>query len=478
MNWKTGGNRTERWSVYEVRLQGPEGGNPFLDVVLSAQFKYKHRVVEAEGFYDGDGSYCIRFSPDALGAWSYLTRSNCSELDGKTGQFTCVEPASGNHGPVAVRNTYHFAYADGTPYFPIGTTCYAWSHQGDHLEEQTLATLRESPFNKLRMCVFPKHYVYNQNEPVYHPFARAEAGGWDFARFNPKFFQHLERRVGDLCQLGIEADIILFHPYDRWGYAAMPGEADDRYLRYVVARLAAYRNVWWSMANEYDLMQTKTMADWDRFFRIVRESDPYQHLCSIHNCRQFYDHRKPWVSHCSVQRSDLSRAGEWRDDYGKPVVVDECQYEGDIKEGFGNIPARELVHRFWLGTVAGCYVGHGETYRHPKDILWWSKGGVLHGQSPKRIAFLRRILEEGPSDGLEPKSRWVAGREGEYYLFYFGVHQPSVWTFDLPPGATYRVEVIDTWEMTITPIGGSFSATFQVELPGKPYLAVRIRRMA
>jgi hypothetical protein len=37
-----------------------------------------------------------------------------------------------------------------------------------------------------------------------------------------------------LLALGIEADIILFHPYDRWGYAAMaPGE-DDRYLRYVM----------------------------------------------------------------------------------------------------------------------------------------------------------------------------------------------------------------------------------------------------
>ena len=32
----------------------------------------------------------------------------------------------------------------------------------------------------------------------------------------------------------------------------MPAEADDRYLRYAVARLAAYRNVWWSLANECD----------------------------------------------------------------------------------------------------------------------------------------------------------------------------------------------------------------------------------
>jgi hypothetical protein len=28
-------------------------------------------------------------------------------------------------------------------------------------------------------------------------------------------------------------------------------------VRYVVARLAAFPNVWWSMANEYDLMPAK-----------------------------------------------------------------------------------------------------------------------------------------------------------------------------------------------------------------------------
>jgi hypothetical protein len=45
------------------------------------------------------------------------------------------------------------------------------------------------------------------------------------------FFSHLEHRIADLRALGIEADLILFHPYDRWGYATMPAEADDRYLR-------------------------------------------------------------------------------------------------------------------------------------------------------------------------------------------------------------------------------------------------------
>jgi hypothetical protein len=471
----------ERWGRYELSLAGPSDGNPFLDVRFSAQFKHKQRAIEVDGFYDGAGVYRIRFMPDTLGAWTYVTRSNRLELDGQEGTFTCVEPAPSNHGPVRVRNQYHFAYADGTPHVSVGTTCYAWAHQGDALEAQTLETLASAPFTKMRMCVFPKAYVFNENKPVYYPFERTASGEWDFTRYDPAFYQHFERLVGALCDLGIEADIILFHPYDRWGFATMDAETDDRTLRYLVARLAAYRNVWWSMANEYDLMKDKTMADWDRFFRIVQENDPYQHPRSIHNCRRFYDHGKPWVTHCSVQSSDLARAQEWREAYGKPVVYDECCYEGNIEFPWGNIPARELVHRFWLGTVGGAYVGHGETYLHPEDILWWSKGGVLHGESPARIAFLRQIIEQGPAVGLDPLIstwRWrAAGQPGEYYLFYFGVHQPAEQTFVLDKEGPYQVDVIDTWEMTVTPVEGTFQGTFKIDLPGKPYMAVRIRRV-
>ncbi len=128
-------------------------------------------------------------------------------------------------------------------------------------------------------------------------------------------------------------------------------KTDDLYLRYTIARLAAYRNVWWSLANEFDLMETKTLADWNRFFRIVQEEDPYQHLRSIHNCRGFYDHTRPWVTHVSVQHQDLSRVTEWHDLYGKPVIVDECSYEGNIHHDWGNITAMEMVYRFWEGMV-------------------------------------------------------------------------------------------------------------------------------
>ncbi len=323
-----GETSVERWGLYELRLQGPSHGNPFTELRFGASFALGHRAVEVDGFYDGDGVYCVRFSPDTEGTWTCTTRSDVASLDGHTASFRCITPSAGNHGPVRVAHTYHFQYEDGTPYRQIGTTCYAWVHQGSALEEQTLATLRTAPFNKLRMCVFPKHYRYNENEPELFPFARQADGSWDWERFDPAFWRHLEGRVADLLSLGIEADVILFHPYDRWGFATMDAETDDRYLRYTVARLGAYRNVWWSMANEYDLMTAKSVADWDRFFRIVQQADPYHHPRSIHNCRGFYDHAKPWVTHASVQHWDLSRALEWREAYGKPVINDECQYGG------------------------------------------------------------------------------------------------------------------------------------------------------
>ena len=469
----------ERWGMFEVALSGPTSGNPYLDVHFGAQVRYRNRVVEVDGFYDGDGNYRVRFMPDEIGEWTYTTTSNVPELAGKTGTFQATAPAAGNHGPVRVRYTTHFGYEDGTPFVPIGTTAYAWTHQGDRLEEQTLETLRTAPFNKMRMCVFPKNYDYNKNEPVYYPFPRDAAGGNDFSRFDPAFFRHLEKRILDLQKLGIEADLILFHPYDRWGYANMPAEVNDRYLRYVVARFAAYRNVWWSIANEWDLVKTKNLGDWDRFFRIVQETDPYQHLRSIHHSVILYDHSKPWVTHVSIQGSDLENAREYVARYRKPVIFDECKYEGNIPKRWGNIGAQELVRRFWLGTVNGVYVGHGETYLDPNDILWWSKGGVLHGESPKRIAFLRKILEAGPAEGLDNISTYYlgAGQAGRYYLFYFDINQPAEYEFDLGPGVQYRANVVDPWEMTVTPVAGTFAGKFKMKLPGRPFLAVRFERI-
>lgn len=476
-------NAVERWCIFELNLTGPQTGNPFTEVDIGAAFSCGGRKFTQAGFYDGDGRYAVRAMPDIPGDWTFVTHSSCPELDGLEGRFSCQAAGSTNHGPVRVRNTWHFTYEDGTPYYPFGTTCYVWNHQGSALEEQTLKTLSQAPFNKMRMCVFPKYYDYNHNEPELYPFEGTPEKSWDYTRFNPAFFRHLELRIRSLMELGIEADLILFHPYDRWGFSTMDAAADDRYLNYIVARLAACRNIWWSFANEYDLMK-KSLQDWERFAGIVMARDPYAHLRSIHNCVHFYDHARPWITHCSIQRVDVYKTSElvneWRERYRKPVVVDECAYEGNINHGWGNITGEEMTRRFWEGTVRGGYVGHGETYLDPGEVLWWSKGGTLRGTSPERIGFLRKIVEEGPAQGISyiPQDWDVpcGGVPGKYYLIYFGFYQPAFRIFRMPEGLALTVDVIDTWNMTVSRLPGTYSGEFRIDLPARQYMAVRLRK--
>lgn len=495
----------ERWGVFEAAFEGPSQGNPFVDVELTVLFSRDNRRVRATAFYDGDGMFRVRFMPDAEGDWSYETRSNVTRLDGLQGGFRCVPPVDGNHGPVRVRNRHHFAYADGTPYFPFGTTCYAWTHQAPAMQDMTLETLRHAGFNKLRMAVFPKHYIFNENEPLHDVYQRDACGALDFDRPNVVAFRHFEQQILALGRLGIEADVIVFHPYDRWNYCAMSAHQDDRYVRYLVARLSAFRNVWWSLANEYDfLLDVKPVARWDRFCHIIEENDPVRHLKSIHNGEEAmnFDHRKPWIDHVCIQNWNVKRTTEWRREWGKPVVNDELEYEGDISLAWGNLSAQELTHRFWIMVTRGGYAGHGECYWHPRDELWWAKGGVLRGESWKRVAFLRAIIEEDVKQGLTPAateewpwSRVSAASEGGYKLIYFGEHQPAIWAAGLPSDdGDFDVDVIDAWNMTITPAkrvpcpvyprlrqrGGALSdakpvARFAVAMAAKPYQAIRVR---
>ena len=53
---------------------------------------------------------------------------------------------------------------------------------------------------------------------------------------------------------------------------------------------------------------------------------------------------------------------------------------------------------------------------------------------------------------------------------------PGRGTRKLPEKIPRSVEVIDTWEMTVTDLG-VFSASFRVPLPGKKYMAIRLRKV-
>lgn len=514
------GKAVEKWKMFEVSFAGPASGNAYKEVWLTAEFSKENQTVKVNGFYDGDGVYKIRFMPQETGVWNYRTLSNHKLLTKKTGSFTCTTPSADNHGPVKVWNTYNFQYADGKPYYPFGTTAYAWTHMANGVQEMTLASLKKAGFNKIRMCVFPKNYDLVKEEPEIYPYVVKEtvkdAEGkekkvWDFTQFNPAFFQHLEKRITDLGKLGIEADLILFHPYDkgRWGFDEMPMEANIFYIKYLTSRLAPFSNVWWSLANEYDYVKSKTAADWETLSKAVVAEDPYKHLCSIHgSTAKYIEYWKPEYTHVSIQDEapvmHPGAASILRNAYYKPIIYDEVGYEGNLRNRWGRYSGEEMNHLIWQGVIAGTYVTHGESYlfKDNRDTIFWAKGGIFKGESWKRVGFLKKIIEEGPGpiefSDISRDFQTASGGPG-HYLIYLGKEANETWLFNLPAknaffekpqkGERYKAEIIDTWNMTITPVMDTFrlgevndyrlydETLKKIRLPMRPYLAIRLSKV-
>ena len=174
-----------------------------------------------------------------------------------------------------------------------------------------------------------------------------------------------------------------------------------------------------------------------------------------------------------------------------------------------------MDRRFWDGFVNGGYVTHGETFYNDSETLWWAKGGTLTGESVARIDFLRRIMEEGPDEGLDPvkstgayrialaggldnvvlqqlfmptpgeegwsrvQAWWpTAGQPHQYYLSYMGENQAREFAVAVPPDEKYDAVLIDTWEMTETPLAEGVVRGQVLNIPPKPYQAVLLRRSA
>lgn len=496
------------YAMLEIALRGPDEPIPADRAPFWADFKHESGAAKrVPGFWDGGNRYLARFAPEREGRWTWTTYSEAVELAGTTGTVTVAPPGQAGHGPVRVAGIFHFAHADGTPYRPVGATVYNWLHQPPERFAATVDSLAEAGFNKLRFMVFPQAGGYVDHFPELLPFERGADHRYDVTRPVVAFFQRLDAAVDLLRSKDMQADVLIYSAYDNGRFAldGLSEPEDATYLRYLVARLSAYSNVWWSLCNEFDLLD-RPAGRWDAAGELLAATDPHEHLRSIHNWVRLYDYNQPWVTHASLQQGqateDFGRASLFRDAYRKPVVLDEIRYEGDVPERWGRLTAQELVHQFWIATVSGCYASHGESFMLDDGSLHIVEGGQLQGKSPERLGFLRRLLDDVDGEGLDPIDNWwdtafVAGIPRRLYFQYLGRDAPASWPFRLPNtalgpqlevGDRFEVDVIDTWNMTVKPVGRTFELTDverndafakdaePVPLPEGEALALRIRR--
>ena len=504
-----------QYEIFEVKIQGEEPKGSQVEVDVKGRFFHNGTEQIVRGFYAGEDTYIVRFYPEEAGSYTYqiegvagaVSEEACIECKPteKIGMVWCarmkhISAMRTERGFIRLEQRYMR--------FPI-RRMNGWQRHLKHWQKHRL--IRSG-------CVCSRNIttIITMNPLIMHLKKQREK--WDVHKPCMAFWDRLESHIRKLDEMGIQCDLILFHPYDNWGFSKLSREEALVYLDYVTRRLGAFPNVWWSLANEYDLMDYE-MEDWECCAQFLHDHDGWGHLLSNHQIVCPWDFSNPNTTHICHQTSELDFLSGQIRKFQKPLMVDECCYEGNIPWDWGNISGFELVHRFWTVCMQGGYCTHGETYLNEEEVLWWSKGGKLVGESPARIGFLREILESLPGPltfsgrditeesfeqmkkaipeearqepfvklmlklpweearGMANAGREMAGNCGDdVYMKYYGRHRKSSGTFALPKENRYDVEVIDVWEMTRTKVLEQVNGEVQVPLPGKEGIAVLARK--
>ena len=291
---------------------------------------------------------------------------------------------------------------------------------------------------------------------------------------------------------------------------------DIFYIKYVAARYASYRNVWWSMANEFNLIQCKNQSlpdkfpIWDELFAALIKYDPYDgkdgripiREKSIHQAGDtMYNYSQSYVTHFSVQGYDDVNYQYFQQRFkvSKPVILDEVQYEGNLS-GFAidDLSASQETDRFWMANSNGNMCGHSEDILPNKTdnpnittILWNNFGYVLRGGSYGKIGWFynymmntnihppfdqlisKCYLMQNGTDGIPHCLISILEKTNDFYLIHWTNYTSSSYQrkIDLElNNASYKLSYIDYMAQSIKVVNQSLNGTnISYTPPSIPY---------
>lgn len=279
--------------------------NPFLDVRLDATFALPSgEVTVVPAFYDGDGTWRVRFRPGQAGVWRY-TISAWPPDPGLHAEGAFEVERSDERGKLCATpgQAWGFRYESGEPAFLLGDTTYnlfGMAHCGGDVQAY-LRRRAGQGFNifRVRLQVSPFHppdgYSVWQTRGTW-PWGGSEQSP-RFDRFNLDYFRTVDGVVQAAEGLGVGFEMIA----EAWGFefpfnrreVFLP-ECEELWLRYLAARYDAYNSVYvWTLMNEYEFYpdgdpRHSVAADrWAmRVARWLKALAPHGHPIAIHNTRQ------------------------------------------------------------------------------------------------------------------------------------------------------------------------------------------------
>jgi len=282
------------WGRFELTATNSKAyRNPCEDVRLEATFiKPDGGTVAFWGFYDGGDAWRVRFMPDQVGTWRYQARF--SDGVGRiSGVFECV--ASDLSGLISVYrdNPIWFGFKHGSPVLIRSL------HVGDRFFADGDNSVTGAPWSAARRRAFldwAQAQGYNTLSIASHYLNRDTKGrgqGWDTPDLwdadtqqpNWREFRRMETILNNLAERRI-----MVYPFA--GFCGRDSDfprdeaKQDLYLKYTLARLGAYWNLWWMVGGPEPRLKGKpylTVEQIDRLGHKLEEFDVFGHLRSVHN---------------------------------------------------------------------------------------------------------------------------------------------------------------------------------------------------
>jgi Protein of unknown function (DUF4038)/Domain of unknown function (DUF5060)/Putative collagen-binding domain of a collagenase len=510
--------QVSKWSTYEVNLTASgSASNWYIDPngSVTATFSGPGGVTKrVNGFWDGGKSFKVRFTPTVAGTWTYQTSSSDAGLNGRTGKLTCVQTSAARHGFLRIdaKHPYSFVWDDGTRYFMWGQTYYdvvISALANDNWKEALNKSLAHG-MNKVRMHVYAQTFYRPQVEFNGYPDAQPYTGAStepNRDQLNIPYWRKLDEMVQYMASRGMVADLIITNPY--WKNRMYgTDEQNDRFVKYVVSRYAAYTNVIWCVANEWSASvnyrgsHPQDHNDFDRMGRIVSANDPwkaegeYLRPLSIHNTSpsigfEFFD--STWPTYVANQYHN-SRAvktpngDEWGNrgiahnvnlarSLGRdmPLANDEYGYIGQTHPplAVGVTMTRTMLRgAIWGIAAGGGYGSSGDMRLHPNG-----KGNPeITGDwldAPEDYGDIKRMVDFFTTKGIEywkmssqnglvtsGTRTYVLTETGRQYVIYAAVG--STFSLNLAAGSynARRYDPRTGAEMSLGVVAGSRSRSF------------------
>ncbi|MCI0535134.1 MAG: DUF5060 domain-containing protein [Verrucomicrobiales bacterium] len=400
-NFSASADTALKFGVHEIVLTGDGGvANPF-DTIATVNFvppTGEENAKTVHAFYDGDNTWRARVYVSETGDWKWTSRCDTDKgLNGKGGTFNSGDSKLRGRLLIHPKNPRQWMTEDGSWFLNLNDTSYflLCSHDGAGnavSEDDFKAYVRDATAHGITsfrswIANGPKPFVASGNNDNHRWNALFADKG--LSRLNLDHLRVADSRLQWLLDEHPDAylQFILFPLGTRWRmdesfWAKMDARQKERVMRHLIARFAAYPQIFWLVVNDAhyapdqlpdtqaDVVGALKSRQYPNNIAMAREvgayfkqHDPWRHPLSTGHARtvpfQFGD--EDWATYIHLE--DLHDLGamacERHLKFAKPVFLGEDRYENDYPTADPTDMRYFQRRLFWAWLISGGSANYG-----------------------------------------------------------------------------------------------------------------------